>query len=156
MLKPSFPDHPFTTADLTDLAVSPEQLRAHLRAGQVKQLLHGVYVPGGWPDTVSARARAAARVLPEHCVLVDRSAASLHGIDVFDYAELDVPPDLEVVSVGGANPTRRRGVLGGKRDLRTDEITTIEGVRVTTALRTACDIACLLGRRRAVATPSTA
>lgn len=146
------PDRPFTTADLPDLGITRSQLRTHLLAGSVRHLLFGVYVPGPWPDTPITRARAAALVLPEHCVLVDRSAASLHGIDVLDHAELDVPPDLEVVSVGGAGPTRRRGVLGGKRDLRADEIMTIDGVRVTTPIRTACDIACLLGRRRALAT----
>lgn len=146
------PDRPFTTADLPDLGITRSQLRAHLRSGAVRHLLFGVYVPGSWPDDPTARARAAAVVLPEHCVLVDRSAASVHGIDVLDYAELDVPPDLEVVSVGGANPTRRNGVLGGKRDLRPDEIMTVDGVRLTTPIRTACDIACLRGRWRAIGT----
>lgn len=146
------PDHPFTAADAAALGVTRRQLRAHLAAGTVKQLLFGVYVPGHWADTPVARARAAAHVVPDHCVLVDRSAASLHDVDVLDYAELDVPPDVEIASVGGAGATRRGGVLGGKRDLRPDEIMTIGGVRVTTPIRTACDIACLRGRWRAIAT----
>lgn len=145
------PDRPFTASDLPRLGITTSQLRAQLTAGAVKQLLYGVYVPVWWDDTPVNRARAAALVLPEHCVLSDRSAAALHDIDVLDFAELDVPPDLEVVSVG-ANPTRREGVLGGKRDLRPDEIMTIGGIRVTTPIRTACDIACLRGRRRAIAT----
>lgn len=145
-------DVPFTAADAAASGVGPARLRELLRAGAVKQLLHGVYVPGSWPDSPASRAAAAARVLPRQCVIADRSAASLHGIDVLDFAELDVPPDLEVVSVAAANPTRRDGVLGGKRDLNPDEIMTIGGVRVTTPIRTACDIACLRGRRRAIAT----
>lgn len=152
MTAPLLPDRPFIPAELSSFGIDGHDLRRRLSAGTVRQLLHGVYVPGPWLDTPTNRARAAAAVLPEHCVLADRSAASLHGIDVLDYAELDVPPDIEVVSVGGANRSRRRGVLGGKRDLRPDEIMEIGGVRVTTPIRTACDIACLLGRRRAIAT----
>lgn len=117
--------------------------------GEVKHLWYGVYVPGDWIDTPKSRALVAARVLPDHCVVSDRSAAWLHGIDVLDFAELDVPPPLEVVSVGGT-PTRRPGVLGGKRDLQADEIVRIGGVPVTSPIRTACDLACLRGRHRAI------
>jgi hypothetical protein len=84
-------------------------------------------------------------------VVADRSAAWLHGIDVLDFAELDLLPYLEVVSFGGKDRTQRGGVLGGKRDLLPSEITTVDGVRVTTPIRTACDIACLYGRYRAMA-----
>ncbi len=146
------PDRPFVIGVLPAFEIAEPELRMHLRTGLVKQLLHGVFVPGAWEDTGLARVRAAAAALPSHCVLVDRSAAGLHGIDVLDYAELDVTPDLEFVSVGASNPTRRHGILGGKRDLRPEEIMVIDGVRVTTPIRTACDIACLLGRRRAIAT----
>lgn len=146
------PDHPFTTADLRRLGITRHRLRRLLEEGVVRQILRGVFVPGTWPDSPVTRARAAAAVLPEHCVLADRSAAALHGVDVLDFAELDVVADLEVVSVDASNPTRRGGVLGGKRDLRPDEIMTIGGVRVTTPIRTACDIACLRGRWRAIAT----
>lgn len=146
------PDRPFTCADAAALGVTRAQLRSQLASGAVAQLLYGVYVPGNWPDDLVTRARAAARVLPPQCVVSDRSAAALHDIDVLDYAELDVVPDLEVVSVGAANPSRRRAVLGGKRALRADEITAVLGVPVTTPIRTACDIACLRGRHRAIAT----
>ena len=150
MAEPFPPDRPFTTADLPHLGVSHHQLRALLETGEVKQLLFGVYVPGSWEDTPTLRARAASAVLPDHCVLVDRTAASLHGIDVFDFADLDVPPEVEVASVGGATATRRTGVLGGKRDLTSQEILVVGDARLTTPVRTACDIACLRGRHRAI------
>jgi hypothetical protein len=145
------PDRPFTAAGARELGITAGQLRRLVGSGEAKQILYGVYVPGSWADTPPNRARAAAAVLPAHCVVVDRSAASLHGIDVLDFAEHDVPPRLEVASVGGT-PTRRAGVLGGKRDLLPTEIMRIDGVPVTTPLRTACDIACLRGRHRAMAT----
>lgn len=90
-----------------------------------------------------------AHVAPPHCVVVDRSAAGLHGIDVLDYAELDVPPRLEVASIRGATRSRRTGVLGGERDLLPDEIMSIGDVLVTTPERTVCDLGCLRGRHRA-------
>jgi hypothetical protein len=149
MRKPFPPDHPFTAADARALGVMEGELRATLSAGEITQILYGVYVPGSWPDTPTNRARAAALVLPHHCVVSDRSAASLHGIDVLDFVELDVPPELEVVSVGGT-ATRRPEVLGGKRDLLPNEIVRVAGVPVTSPARTACDIACLHGRHRAI------
>ncbi len=152
MATPFPPDRPITASDAAALGITRAQLRAQLAGGSLAQLLYGVYVPAGWEDSLVTRARAAARVLPAQCVVSDRSAASLHDIDVLDYAELDVVPDLEVVSVDAANPSRRRGVLGGKRALAPDEIMTILGVPVTTPIRTACDIACLRGRHRAIAT----
>ncbi|WP_183096343.1 hypothetical protein [Nocardioides stalactiti] len=143
-------DRPFTTADLMARGISRHRLQQRLLDGTVRQLLYGVYVPADWGDSPAAKARAAALVVPAHCVVTDRSAASLHGIDLHDAVERDVAPVLEIVSVGGARATRRAGVLGGNRALRPDEITVIDGVRVTTVLRTACDIACLRGRWRAI------
>ena len=101
------------------------------------------------PDPAK-RALLAALPLPDHCVVVDRSAAHLYGIGAFHAAELDVGVDVEVASIAGATATRREGVLGGKRDLLPEEVTVVEGIRVTTPLRTVCDLACLRGRRRAI------
>ena len=84
-------------------------------------------------------------------VVCDRSAAWLWGVDCFGYAEHELLPRLEVVSTDGQDRSRRGELLGGKRDLRDDEICEVHGVRVTTPLRTACDLACLRGRKEAQA-----
>ena len=151
MTSGSVPDAPFTRREASAAGISGEQLRRLAGAGIIRQVFRGVYVPGSWPGNTETRARAAAHVLPPHCVVADRSAAALHGIDVLDYAELDVVPKLEVVSVNAA-ATRRGGMLGGERDLSRDEVCRVGGVPVTTPVRTACDIACLRGRHRALAT----
>ena len=91
-------------------------------------------------------------VLPAHSVVCDRAAAWIHGIDTYEPDALDVDPPLDVVAVGGANGSRRAEVVGGKRDLLPDEIVEINGIRVTSPIRTACDIACLRGRHRGLAT----
>lgn len=143
------PDHPFTAAEAFAAGLTPYLLEKLLREGEIRHDLWGVYVPGSWPDSAEARAAAAAHVLPPHCVISDRTASELHGIDVLTFAELDVAPRLEVVSIGGSRASRRKGLLAGQRDLRPDDIMTINGVRVTTPLRTAADLACLRGRRGA-------
>jgi hypothetical protein len=149
--KSPLPDHPFTAADLPRLGLTRGQLRNLLSEGVVRMAPYGVYCRSDLPDTVGLRARAASLVLPDHAVICDRSAAWLWGISCLEYAELEVPPALEVVSYGGEDRSRRAGLYGGKRDLLPDEITQVDGVRVTTPLRTAIDLACLRGRRDALA-----
>ncbi len=102
-------------------------------------------------DDQKLRVACARLVLPEHAVVSDRSAAWLHGVDCHDYADLVLGPRLEIVSIDGHEPLRRPEWLAGKRTLTPDDICEIEGVLVTTPLRTACDVACLRGRRRALA-----
>lgn len=154
--QPSRMDHalphvPFLVSELDELGLSRATLRRLLREGAVRRVLHGVYVRADLPDTQELRAACAARALPPHCIVSDRSAAWLHGVDCFDLADLAHPPVLEVVSLRGHERTRRAGVLGGERDLLGIDVCEVAGVRVTTPLRTACDLACLRGRHRALA-----
>ena len=148
----NLPDRPFTVAELTDLGISRRKLRSALREGEVRRVLRGVYCPTEIPDSIATRARCAALVLQKHTVLCDRSAAWLHGIDCLDHRELELLPVLEVVSLPGNGRVRRSGTSGGQRDLRKDEVCEVEGVLVTSAVRTAMDLACLHGRNAALAT----
>lgn len=145
------PDHPFDLDGAGRLGVTRHQLEALVAEGAVRRVLRGVYCRADLPDTVELRARCAALVLPDHAVICDRSAAWLWGVQCFDYAEQEFLPDLETASVDGNDRVRRAGIYGGKRDLREDEVCEIEGIRVTTPLRTACDLACLRGRSAALA-----
>ncbi|MFN8193183.1 MAG: type IV toxin-antitoxin system AbiEi family antitoxin domain-containing protein [Nocardioidaceae bacterium] len=145
------PAEPFTIGQLAELGISRGQLRKMLADGSVRRCLRGVYAPGGLPDTPETRARCAALVLPAHSIVSDQSAAWILGVDAFEPEALDVVPSLEVVAIDGHDRTQRGELLGGKRTLQTDEIIEVAGVRVTSPLRTACDIACLRGRSRALA-----
>ncbi|WP_203335841.1 type IV toxin-antitoxin system AbiEi family antitoxin domain-containing protein [Nocardioides limicola] len=145
------PDRFFTRSQLPHLGITDRQLRRWLEAGLVRRVLHGVYAHAAVPDTLETRAEAASLILPRHAVVVDRSAAWLHGIDALEPSERGRPPRLEVVSVGGAQASRRREFVGGKRDLAAHDIVSVCGVRVTTPLRTAMDLACLRGDARALA-----
>ncbi|WP_156392226.1 MULTISPECIES: hypothetical protein [unclassified Nocardioides] len=144
---------PFTAAIARDLGISREQLRWKVKCGAVRTLLYGVYVDASTPDSLDLRIEAAALVLPPHAVVADRCAAWLHDVDILDFEEHDVIPELDAVSRDGKRASARRGVFGGKRDLSGSEVMLLPGgVRVTTPLRTACDVACLYGRYRAMAT----
>lgn len=148
-----FEERPFTAVMAREAGISRGMLQRLKASGQVRSPLRHVYVAAAAPDSLDLRARAAALVLPPHVVVADRAAAWLHGVDVLDFAELDVVPDLDAVSTDGHGRTRRDGIFGGKRDLAAGEVMTLpSGVLVTTPVRTACDIACLLGRLRAIAT----
>ena len=104
------------------------------------------------PDSILLRAQAARLVMNPRSVLCNRSAAWLHGVDVFRYAELETVPALESFVLRGHRPTDRRECHGRTRDLRPEDWQVIEGVRATTPLRTAVDLACAeLSRREAMA-----
>lgn len=145
------PDTPFTYADRATVGLTARQLRDLVEGGLVRRLLRGVYADATLPDDTSLRAAAVKLALPGHVVVSDCSASWLHEIESFDPAETDHPPVLEVVSLPGHEPTRRVDVLGGKRALLPDEVTEVDGVPVTTPLRTACDLGCRRGRYGAYA-----
>lgn len=147
----AFPDDPFTRASLHELGISQREFRRALAKGEVRAVLHGVWARAEAPDSIDFRARAASLVLPPHVVVADRTAAWLHGVDCREPAALDLPPIIEVVSRRGHQRSRRRGLLGGERDLADDDVMTRHGLTVTTPLRTAVDLACRRGRASALA-----
>jgi hypothetical protein len=145
------PSGPFLASDLPAIGLSRWQLDELVATGAVRRVVRAVYVDAAVPDSIALRAQCAALVAPPHVVVSDRSAAWLHGVDTYDLAAHAVPPDLEVVSIGPHDRTRREGFLGGKRALAPEDLCEVCGVLTTTALRTACDLACLRGRSAALA-----
>ena len=147
----TWPSHPFTLADLRELGVPEARLRRAVKAGEVRRLVRGVFVSAETPASIELFAQAVARVVKPHHVVTDRTAAWLHGIDVFVWAELDLVPVVETCALRGHEPTGIAGVDARTRDLRPSDITTVHGVSVTTPLRTALDLGCTLRRREAYA-----
>jgi len=145
------PCAPFLSSDAARHGLTKSHLEDLVAAGVVRRPVRGVCARSDLPDTIELRAQCTQLVLARHVVASDRLAAWLHGIDSYDLADLELPPDLEVVSIDRHDRTRREGFLGGKRDLAPDEICEVCGVLTTTALRTACDLACLRGRAAALA-----
>lgn len=151
MQRPPLPDHPFTTRDALDRGLTSSELGRAVAEGALRRLFTGVYVRSDVPDSTVLRARAARLVMSPHSVLCDRTAAWIHGLDVYRYAELETLPPLESYVLRGHDPTDRRECHGGTRDLLPVDWEVIGGIRVTTPLRTAVDLACKLRRREAMA-----
>lgn len=145
------PAQPFTLRDLEALGLSRNVLRRLIADGAVRRVLRGVFVRSDVSDTLELRAAAVSRVMPAHTVVCDRCAAWLHGIDCFEPDEESATVPLEVVSVADHDRSRRPELYGGKRGLRPEDICVVSGVKVTTPLRTAADLARLRGRRAALA-----
>lgn len=151
MTRLQLPTEPFTTGDAARLGWSRTELSRAVASGEVRRVFTGVYVRADVADPTLLRARAASLVMSPHSVLCDRTAAWIHGIDVFRYAELETVPALESYVLRGHDPTDRVHCHGGTRDLLPQDWCLIDGVRLTTPVRTAVDLACKLTRREAIA-----
>lgn len=145
------PDKPFTLAELPSLGLTRNRLRHLVAAGEIRRILRGVYVSAELPDTFELRVAAVALVIADGHVAIDRTAAWLLGIHVYSASELELGPVVETCALRAKNPTQRSDVDGHSRDLSADDIMVVNGIRVTTPLRTALDLGCHLRRREAFA-----
>ncbi|MEP9385067.1 type IV toxin-antitoxin system AbiEi family antitoxin domain-containing protein [Nocardioides cheoyonin] len=147
----SIPDRPFTSDGLDELGLSRAMLRRGLKSGRLRRIVRGVYVSAHVPDSFDLRVAAVALVVADGHVVVDRTAAWLHGFNAYTPAEHELGPVVETCALRGHQPADRVGVDGRTRDLTADDILVVGGVRVTTPMRTALDLACHLRRREAFA-----
>lgn len=144
-------DRPFTTAEAQRRGISRKRLIAAESDGLVRRVLRGVYVPADLPDSIELRAACAALVVAKGSVVRDRTAAWIHGVDVLTHPEHEVLPPVESCVARFKAPSARRGVDGGTRDLAPHDVMAVDGLLVTTPLRTALDLGCNLHRRDALA-----
>jgi hypothetical protein len=147
----AWPDEPFTRFDLAQLGRTESDLRRGRRSGDVRQVVRGVFVSTHREHSIDLRVAALAKVVPAHHVVTDRTAAWLHGVDAHTYGEHDGVPPIECCALRGHEPTTLPGADGRTRDLRLSDVMLLDGVRVTTPLRTALDLGCCLRRREAFA-----
>lgn len=143
-----------TTGELGRAGVTVAMLRRWVSSGQVTAVSRGVYTPTEWrafivDDPIRMHGLAAGAVIRRNPGLIasHESAAYLHGIDLLLPPGQRIPP--VTLTRNPRNPQGRkrsqspRGVGGRVRvaDLAESDITTLHGVRVTTAPRTVMDIA---------------
>ncbi len=110
--------------------------KGQLRSSAWRRLFPDVYACASLPVDHPRRARAAAALVVPGAVVSGRSAATLWGVPLAgpeDDVELTVPPGCRAGAVHGIRVSRRH--------LPADAVVVRGGVRVTTAVRTAVDIA---------------
>lgn len=142
-------DTPFTTATAIEAGVGTRLLRDLVERALVRRMLHGVFVAAQVPDSLRLRVAALKLVVPGHAVVVDRTACWLHGVDALPRSAIYDLPDVEIFSRSESR-VRRTGVASGIRDLQPRDTQELEGLLVTTQLRTACDVGRLLWRYDAI------
>jgi hypothetical protein len=144
-------DRPFTSAMAAAAGVSRRQLDLWTANGALRRPIKGVYHASGLPDSLGLRLDVLQLVVPEACVVTDRTAGWLWGANMIlapnDHltvpkAQVFCPPGLRL----------RNGLANsGERMLSPGDVAVVGGLRVTTPLRTACDLGRLLYRDQAFA-----
>ena len=147
----ALPARPLRRADLRDLGYTRADFLRLVREGVIRAVVRDAYLRADLHDCLSHRAAAVALVVADGHVVVDRTAAAIHGVSTFSYVELDEPPPIETAAPPGHRATKRSGADGRSRDLRPGDVAEINGLRLTTPLRTALDLGRNLQRREAMA-----
>ena len=144
-------DAPVTSAEARERGVGFPQLRALVRRGLVRRPVHGVYAVASLPDDLAFRVSVLQLMVPDSCVVTDRTAGWLWGANMI-LAPNDhlVTPKVSVFCPPGCR-LRNELTASGERRLATRDLVHIDGLRVTTPLRTACDLGRLLHRDQAIA-----
>lgn len=143
---------PFTTRQAAAVGLRPHDLRRLARHAVIRPVVKGVWVTSTVRDSTHLRCQALSLVVPHDCVVVDRHAGWLLG------AEMVLAPNehvhLQPISIfrpSGNGRLRRELADSGERNLRADDITEVDGIRVTTPIRTAWDLGRVRWPDRAVA-----
>ena len=142
--------YPFTSQMALDLGLSPSSLQSHIKLGLVRREFRNVYVDARVPDSRSGRLRAIKMVAPQNAVVCDETAAWVRGLDVFAPGRRhDFQPAL--VARHGVGRVRHRGSRARQAIIRSEDIEYVEGVHVTTPVRTVSDLLRKLYRPYALA-----
>lgn len=127
-------DRPFSREEARRAGVERRALERLLEQGELVRLLRGVYAAAALVDVPAVRVAAVALAAgrADDAVVVDRTAAWLHGVDVAGWEQGPVPLDLRRRT---PSPRGRSGPGWEDRDLvRRGPLV------VTSALRTAVDL----------------
>ena len=143
-LDPSCPlpvDRPFTASQAEAEGVPRRQLLWLLGNGFIRRMLKNVYVATQLGDSTLLRCRALALVVPSDCVVCDRHAGWLLGAEMIlaPNEHLDLRP-ISVFRPSGHGRLRNSLADSGERNLRPTDIVEVNGIRVTSPLRTAWDL----------------
>lgn len=130
---------PFRTDQLDELGLSRKMLQALVNEHEVRRIFHRVYVAAGVPDSRHLRVRAVHLVMPPHGVLYGSTASWLLGVDTFAPADrfLMVPA---CVVPHGATRCKTNGVRCIEGYIPESDVTELDGLRLTTPVRTTADL----------------
>lgn len=152
LLDDSFPlklREPFTLQHALHVGLTPYQVRVLESRSLIRRMLKGVYVAPQEPDGIQLRARALALVVPPAAVVTDWTACWLWTGIASANAHLEVPP-VSMFHWNRHSRLRNQLCASGSRTFRPSDVTTLDGLRLTSPLHTACDVGRLAHRDRAI------
>jgi hypothetical protein len=142
-------DRPFTLQQAGAAGVQRHRLRVLEASGLVRRVLKGVYVAAQVPDSVQLRIRALELVTPRDVVVTDWTACWVYTGLLAPQRDLDVPR-VSLFKPAGRDRLRNDLCSSGERSFRREDVSTLDGIAVTTPLRTAWDLGRLAHRDRAI------
>lgn len=136
---------PFTPREALAAGLGRRSLAELTRAGLLRNPIKGVYLPAQVPDSTASRLACLRLVMPEDAVVVDRHAGWAQGANMvlLPNEHLSALP-ISMYLPHGRGRLRNKLTESGERTFRDTDLTVVDGVRMTTPLRTALD----LGRQR--------
>lgn len=154
MLDDSWPlplDRPFHRHQALRAGVPPRWLGALVSSGHLWRPLRGVYAAAQVSDDLAVRIASLRLVVPEDAVVCDRHAAWIHGADmVLAPDERISAQPIRIVRYPGADRLHRAEVSSGQRALLSGDVEEVDGLLVTTPLRTALDLGRVRSRTTAL------
>lgn len=152
LLDASFPlpiDAPFTLSQALDAGITRHRLRALAKLGFVRRIIKGVYVAAHVQDSRDLRARALLLITPDHCVVTDWTACWLWTGLLPPNGHL-ADPAPSMFRVAGHDRLRNGICTSGQRSFRPEDLVVVDGLTVTTPIRTAWDLGRLAYRDQAI------
>ena len=139
-------DRPFTyRLAQREAGLDSKDLQWLVTNGFLVRPIKGVYVAAQLPDSVDLRCACLRLVVPPDAVICDRHAGWLHGAEmVLAPGEHLALAPIRIFLPAGRGRLRNGLADSGERSFRPDDIVELNGLRVTTPIRTAWD----LGRNR--------
>ncbi|MGY2875253.1 hypothetical protein ACVW00_002443 [Marmoricola sp. URHA0025 HA25] len=145
-------DAPFTSAMARARGIHSSELARLVQLGLLRRLIAGVYVASQVDDSLDLRVATLRLVVPPGAVVTDRTAGWLHGAPrILAPGDHQVVPRVSVFHRGRGCRLRTELLASGQRMMPDEDVMVVGGVRVTTPLRTACDLGRLLRREQALA-----
>jgi hypothetical protein len=144
-------DRPFTRATARSAGITDRQLGVWVAQGHLVNPMRGVFHAAQLPDGLELRLECLRLVVPEDAVVTGRTAGWIHRAPMIlaPGDHLRVPP-VEMHVVPG-NRLRNPLSSGGERMFLPGEVVDLEGLQVTSKLRTTVDLGMGLPRRQAFA-----
>jgi len=138
---PLAPDLPFTAAQAKDAGISKRTLTLLTNEGILRRPIKSVYVATDLGDSLRLRAECLRLVVPDDAVIVDRHAGWLHGATMVlrPNEHLELRP-VSMFLPAGRGRLRNDLAASGERNFSRDDVMELNGLRVTTPIRTAWDL----------------